>query len=131
MAKFIVGLIGVGGILTLLILMNVYQPYSDDVLVYQPVARIGARVAGRVVEITVQANRPLQEGDVLFRIDDVPYQADVDRLKAALAEAEQHIPVLKAAVAISTKWWQISKPIMQVTAPIHWNNIENSMICCT
>jgi len=67
-AKFFVGLIGVGGILTLLILMNVYQPYSDDFLVYQPVARIGARVAGRVVEVPVQANRPLQEGDVLFRI---------------------------------------------------------------
>lgn len=100
-AKFIVGLIGVGGILTLLILMNVYQPYSDDFLVYQPVARIGARVAGRVVEVPVQTNRPLQEGDVLFRIDDVPYQAEVDRLKAALAEAEQHIPVLKAAVDIA------------------------------
>ena len=40
-AKFIVGIIGIGGILTLLILMNVYQPYSDDFLVYQPVARIG------------------------------------------------------------------------------------------
>ena len=100
-AKFIVGIIGVGGIMTLLILMNVYQPYSQDFLVYQPVARIGARVAGRVVEVPVQPNRPLQQGDVLFRIDDVPYQAEVDRLKAALAEAEQHIPVLKAGVDIA------------------------------
>ncbi len=100
-AKFIVGIIGVGGVLTLLILMNVYQPYSDDFLVYQPVARIGARVAGRVVEVQVKPNRPLQQGDVLFRIDDIPYQAEVDRLKAALAEAEQHIPVLKAEVDIA------------------------------
>lgn len=100
-AKFIVGIIGVGGIMTLLILMNVYQPYSQDLLVYQPVARIGARVAGRVVEVPVQPNRPLQQGDVLFRIDDVPYQAEVDRLKAALAEAEQHIPVLKAEVDVA------------------------------
>jgi multidrug resistance efflux pump len=81
--------------------MNVYQPYSQDLLVYQPVARIGARVAGRVVEVPVQPNRPLQQGDVLFRIDDVPYQAEVDRLKAALAEAEQHIPVLKAEVDVA------------------------------
>jgi len=100
-AKFIVGIIGVGGVLTLLILMNVYQPYSDDFLVYQPVARIGARVAGRVVEVPVKPNRPLQQGDVLFRIDDVPYQAEVDRLKAALAEAEQNIPVLKAEVDVA------------------------------
>ena len=100
-AKFIVGIIGIGGVLTLLILMNVYQPYSDDFLVYQPVARIGARVAGRVVEVPVQPNRPIQQGDALFRIDDVPYQAEVDRLRAALAEAEQRIPVLKAAVDIA------------------------------
>ena len=100
-AKFIVGIIGIGGVLTLLILMNVYQPYSDDFLVIQPVARIGARVAGRVVEVPVQPNRPLQQGDVLFRIDDVPYQAEVDRLKAALAEAEQLIPALKAEVDVA------------------------------
>ncbi len=96
--KCIVTIIGVGGIIALLIFMSIYQPYSEDLIVYQPVARVGARVSGRVIEVPVQSNIQLQKGDVLFRIDDEPYQAEVERLKAALAEAEQNVPQLKAAV---------------------------------
>jgi len=97
-AKFVVTAIGIGGILALLIFMSIYQPYSEDLLTYQPVARVGARVSGRVVEVPVQPNVQLQQGDILFRIDDEPYLAEVERLKAALAEAEQNVPQLKAAV---------------------------------
>jgi len=42
-------------------------------------------VAGPVTEIAVEANTPLAEGDLLFRIDDTPYRGAVDALKARLA----------------------------------------------
>ncbi len=32
-------------------------------------------VAGEVIEVPVEANKPLKAGDVLFRIDPVPYEA--------------------------------------------------------
>lgn len=95
-AKIIVTSIGLVVILGLLFTMNICQPYSTDLLVYQPVARIGARVAGRVLEVPVLANVPIQKGTVLFKIDPVPYQHEVTRLKAAIAEAEQAVPQLKA-----------------------------------
>ena len=98
LAKYIVSIIGVCGIMLLLIMMNIYQPYSTDLLVNQPVARVGARVSGRVVEVPVQVNTPLKKGEVLFQIDPEPYQIEVRRLQAALAEAEQAVPQLKAAV---------------------------------
>lgn len=41
-------------------------------------------VAGEVVEVPVEANRPIKAGDVLFRIDPVPYQSQVDALTAQL-----------------------------------------------
>jgi RND family efflux transporter MFP subunit len=41
-------------------------------------------VAGEVVEVPVEANKPVKSGDVLFRIDPVPYQAQVDALAAQL-----------------------------------------------
>jgi RND family efflux transporter MFP subunit len=41
-------------------------------------------VAGEVIEVPVEANAPLKEGDVLFRIDPVPYQAQVKALEAQL-----------------------------------------------
>lgn len=97
-AKIVVPTIGVVGILGLLIAMNSFQPYSTDLVVYQPVARIGSRVSGRVIEVPVQPNVRLKKGDVLYRVDPIPYQTEVDRLKAALAEAEQAVPQLKAAL---------------------------------
>ena len=42
------------------------------------------------------ANAPVNKGDVLLRIDARPYEAEVNRLTAALAEAEQTVPQLKA-----------------------------------
>jgi RND family efflux transporter MFP subunit len=41
-------------------------------------------VAGEVTDVPVQANVPLKAGDVLFRIDPVPYKASVDALEAQL-----------------------------------------------
>jgi len=41
-------------------------------------------VAGEVVDVPVEANRPLKAGDVLFRIDPTPFQAQVDALTAQL-----------------------------------------------
>jgi RND family efflux transporter MFP subunit len=41
-------------------------------------------VAGEVVDVPVEANRPLKAGDVLFRIDPTPFQAQVDALSAQL-----------------------------------------------
>ncbi|MCV9997853.1 efflux RND transporter periplasmic adaptor subunit [Pararhizobium sp. YC-54] len=45
-------------------------------------------VAGEVVEVPVTANTPLKAGDVLFRIDPVPFKAKVDALEAQLDLAQ-------------------------------------------
>lgn len=41
-------------------------------------------VAGEVTEVPVAANTPLRAGDVLFRIDPTPYQAQVKTIEAQL-----------------------------------------------
>lgn len=41
-------------------------------------------VAGEVIDVPVEANVPLKAGDVLFKIDPTPFQAQVDALKAQL-----------------------------------------------
>ncbi len=46
---------------------------------------ITPNVAGTVIEVPVKANTPLKKGDILFKIDPVPYQAAYDALKAELA----------------------------------------------
>jgi RND family efflux transporter MFP subunit len=41
-------------------------------------------VAGEVIDVPVEANKPLKAGDVLFRIDPVPYEAQVKAIEAQL-----------------------------------------------
>jgi multidrug resistance efflux pump len=50
------------------------------------------RVKGRVVEVPVQTNSPLKQGDVLFRVDPTSYQFIVDQKKAAAWHGETKHP---------------------------------------
>jgi len=89
---------GIAGIFLLLLVMNYNHPFTTNARIYFPVTPILATVKGRVVEVPVQANAPLKEGDILFRVDPKPYQYAVDEKKAALAEAEQNVGQLRAAL---------------------------------
>jgi multidrug resistance efflux pump len=89
---------GVAGILVLVFAMNLFQPYSKDVRVYQKVIQIVPRVTGRVIALPVRANTPVEKGDVLFEIDPEPFQLEVDRLEANL---ELKAIVLKDAKALT------------------------------
>jgi multidrug resistance efflux pump len=89
-----------GGIIMIgliLLIMNYNHPFSANARIYFATTPILPDVRGRVVEVPVEANAPLKEGDVLFRIDPQPYQFVVDQKKALLAEAEQSVKQLKSA----------------------------------
>lgn len=61
---------------------------SGPAVMFSYVVPITPNVAGEIIEVPVEPNVPLQEGDVLFRIDPTPYQAAVDGLRAQLRLAE-------------------------------------------
>jgi RND family efflux transporter MFP subunit len=58
-------------------------PQGPALVVRNSVA-IVPNVAGEVTDVPVEANKPLKAGDVLFKIDPVPYQAQVDTIAAQL-----------------------------------------------
>ncbi len=88
----------VTAVILLVVCMNLYQPYSPGSTVSARVTPIISRVTGRVVEVPVKANVSVKKGDVLLKIDSGPYLAEVNRLKAELAAAEQRVPQLQVAV---------------------------------
>src|SRR6185503_17476752 len=53
-------------------------------LVVRNSVQIVPNVAGEVTEVPVEPNKALKAGDVLFKIDPVPYQAQVDAVGAQL-----------------------------------------------
>ncbi len=57
-------------------------------LVSPRTAEVRARVAGIVLQRVYREGTDVKQGDVLFRIDPAPFQADVDSAEAALRKAE-------------------------------------------
>jgi RND family efflux transporter MFP subunit len=62
-------------------------PQGPALVVRQSVA-IVPDVAGEVIDVPVQPNARLKAGDVLFKIDPVPYRAQVEALEAQLKLSE-------------------------------------------
>jgi len=70
-----------------LLIMNYNHPYTTLAREYFVTTPIVPNVEGQVIEVPVAANTPLKRGDVLFRIDPAPFQYEVNRLEAQLADA--------------------------------------------
>ena len=69
---------------------------TDDAYVQAARVAISTDVSGRVVEIDVHDNDRITAGQVLFRIDQRPFQIAVDEAKAQLATVRYQIHALKA-----------------------------------
>jgi multidrug resistance efflux pump len=67
----------------LLIPMNWGAPQGSALVVRNAVSVV-PNVAGEVTEVPVTANAPLKAGDVLFKIDAAPYEAQVKTIEAQL-----------------------------------------------
>lgn len=85
-------------LLIVLFLPMQFAAPSGTVNVYQPVVEIIPNVSGEVIDVPVEGLVPLEKGDVLFRIDQVPFQATVDRLEAERAQAVQNVERMQVSV---------------------------------
>jgi RND family efflux transporter MFP subunit len=73
----------------LLLLIGLFIPMNwgapqGPALVVRNAVSIVPDVSGEVVDVPVAANTPLKAGDVLFKIDPVPFKASLDALEAQL-----------------------------------------------
>ncbi|NEV64586.1 HlyD family secretion protein [Thiorhodococcus minor] len=83
-----------GGILIigiLLLLMNYNHPYSEVVRQYYVTTPIIPEVRGRVIEVPVQPNQPVKEGDVLYRIDAAPFEDKLRGIEGEIAAARKDL----------------------------------------
>jgi multidrug resistance efflux pump len=88
-SQVIVAVIPIVALTMMILTLNVVAPSSSKLRVYKYTVPIVSQVRGRVLEVPVEeGNRLVRKGDVLFRIDPVPYQLEVNTLKAQLATTE-------------------------------------------
>jgi len=75
----------------IILFMNIVAPSSSDVRAQNYVIPIVPRVTGQVTEVPIEPNRPIKKGDVLFKIDPVPFEAAVNAAEATLRGAKDQL----------------------------------------
>ncbi len=73
---------------------------TDDAYVDGDITAIVPKVAGYVVEVKAEDNRPVAKGDVLLRMDDRDYRAKVDDARAQLAGRVAQLAQIEDRVAV-------------------------------
>jgi len=82
------GLGGVALISFIMLFMNYNHPYSEITREYFVTTPIVPEVSGTVVEVVAKPNKMLTKGDVLFKINPEPFQAEIESLQARLVAAK-------------------------------------------
>jgi multidrug resistance efflux pump len=85
-SQVIVVTIPVFALTVLILFMNIVAPSSHEVRAMNYVIPVVPRVTGQVTEVPIEPNRPIKKGDVLFKIDPVPFQEAVHAAEAKLSE---------------------------------------------
>jgi multidrug resistance efflux pump len=87
-SQVIVVIIPIVGLAAMILTLNVVAPSTTDVRVIKYVVQVIPNVKGRVLEVPVEPNRLVKQGELLFRIDPTQYQNDLASAKAKLAADE-------------------------------------------
>src|SRR4051812_13538140 len=90
-SQVIVMTIPIIGLTILILMLNIVAPSSHDVRVMNYTVQIIPRVTGRVISVPIEPNRPIKKGDVLFKIDPVPFELRVKVAEAKLVDARARL----------------------------------------
>jgi membrane fusion protein, multidrug efflux system len=71
---------------------------TDDAYVRADIAQVTARIPGTIVELAVQENTRVEQGDLLVRLDRAEYELKVREAEAAASRAIRTAEEMKAAV---------------------------------
>ena len=74
---------------------------TDDAYVDGTISPVSAKVAGHIVELFVQDNQAVKQGDVLLRVDPRDFQARREQARAAVATAEANLRAARSEVPLT------------------------------
>src|SRR5438046_2852097 len=95
--------------MALFLLLNISAPATDDVRAMNYVIPIVPRITGQVTEVPIQPNRPIKKGDVLFKIDPIPFEAAVKAAEATLRGLQDQLKNATAKKAALTPRIDLAK----------------------
>ena len=108
-SQVIVVTIPVFALTVLILFMNIVAPSSHDVRAMNYVIPIVPRVTGQVTEVPIEPNRPVKKGDVLFKLDPVPFEAAEKAAEATLTGLKDQLNNATAKKAALTPRIDLAK----------------------
>jgi multidrug efflux system membrane fusion protein len=104
-----VGIVASAAVLGLIILFKTnYHPRTDDATVLANFIGIAPQVEGPLIRLPIQDNQFVRKGDLLFEIDERPFQYALERalsdqatLEGQIVDETRRIAALKSAVTVS------------------------------
>jgi multidrug efflux system membrane fusion protein len=109
-SAWISGAIVVGAVAMLMIVLylTTYYPRTDDATIVANYIGIAPQVEGPLIRMDVRDNQFVKKGELLFEIDDRPYQYALDNalsdqaaLEGQISDETRRIAALKSAVLVS------------------------------
>tara|TARA_R110002049_G_scaffold85550_9_gene217468 strand:- start:6246 stop:7376 length:1131 start_codon:yes stop_codon:yes gene_type:complete len=97
--KFVVFGVWIGALLTEVLALGQFAPYSKSAFVQTYVVQMAPEWGGRVEEVYAKPNVPIRKGEPLFRMDPTDKQYKVDQYVAALAAADTEVAELAQRLA--------------------------------
>jgi membrane fusion protein, multidrug efflux system len=82
---------------TLVWRINYQHPRTNDAMVRANIVGIAPEVSGRIVELHVEDNQYVKQGELLYVIDPRPYQARLAQARAELLVAEKEVDSRRAS----------------------------------
>jgi membrane fusion protein, multidrug efflux system len=75
---------------------------TDNAYLRQDKVSVSSEIGGRIVEVAVREDQPVNAGDLLFRIDPEPYRIALAQSNAAIAAAQVKVTTLEADLGNSS-----------------------------
>ncbi|MCA0034803.1 HlyD family secretion protein [Mesorhizobium sp. B263B2A] len=99
---------------------------TDDAFIDARTVTIGAEISGRITDVAVTDNQPVKAGDILLRIDDADYQANLKQADAGVAAAQAEIADVQAQIeAQNAKIDAAQKQVVQAQAALDFAKAED------
>ncbi|WP_292562693.1 HlyD family secretion protein [Mesorhizobium sp.] len=103
-----------------------HYEWTDDAFIDARTVTVGAEIAGRITDVAVTDNQPVEAGAVLLRIDDSDYQASLKQAEAGVAAAQAEIANVQAQTqAQNAKIDAAEKQVAQAQAALEFAKSED------
>jgi len=97
------------GLTILILVLNIVAPSSADVRVINYVIPINPQIRGIVVDVPVEPNRPIKKGDILFKIDPVPFQIAIANSEANIENLKKQLKSVQSSSAVIASKSQLAR----------------------